>query len=146
MFKIKSFLFIIVLLLICGSTAFAGNVVVIVNSASSITNVTASDIAKVFMGKSSSLDGEKVKAVDLNEESEVRSSFSEKILGRSVAKIVKLWKKKIFSGKGTPPQTMSNDNEVLAYVADNPNGIGYIDASKVTDKVKVISVDGQKEW
>lgn len=146
MLKMK-FIILIAILILCGSaTTFAGNVVVIVNTASSITNVTASGIAKVFMGKSSSLEGEKVKAVDLEESSEVRNSFSEKILGRSVAKITKLWKKKVFSGKGTPPKIMSNDNEVIAYVAGNPNGIGYIDASKVTDKVKVITIDGQKEW
>ena len=146
MLKIKSLTLIALVVLFCGSSVFAGNVVVIVNAASSIANVTASDVAKVFMGKSSSLEGEKVKAVDLGEDSDVRTNFSEKILGRSVSKIVAIWKKKVFSGKGTPPKTMNNDNEVLAYVAGNANGIGYIDASKVTDKVKVITVDGQKEW
>ena len=44
----------------------------------------------------------------------------------------------MFSGKGKPPQEMASDADVLAYIAANPNAIGYVDANSVDSTVRVI--------
>jgi len=54
-----------------------------------------------------------------------------------VSKLKGHWSKLIFTGKGTPPKEVSTDAEVIELVAANPNIIGYINASSVTDKVKI---------
>jgi ABC-type phosphate transport system substrate-binding protein len=124
----------------------AGNIVVVVNPASDLLEVTASAISKVFMGKSSKVADSKVSPIDQSSDQPARIGFSKKILGRSVAKVEKYWKKIILSGKGQPPQSVSGDDEVIAFVMKNKNAIGYISSDKVTDEVKVLKVDGQKEW
>lgn len=127
-------------------TVQAGNIVVVVNSASTISKVTASELSKLFMGKSKTVAGEKAVPINQDVESQPRADFSDKILGRTVKKIVDYWKKRIFSGKGKAPKEVSDDAKVIAYVSENPNALGYIAASNLTDKVKAIPVDGKVEW
>ena len=143
---IKLILLITVFCVSLSAVSQAGNVVVIVNLGSGIAEATAAEISKVFMGKSTSISGEKVEAVDQVAESESRADFSEKILGRSVKKVTDYWKKRVFSGKGEPLKQLDNDAKVIAFVSENPGSIGYIASGSLNDKVKAIKVDGKIEW
>ncbi len=144
--RLRVYLPCFVLLLCLASAAQSGNVVVIVNSASGITEATAAEVSKVFMGKSSSISGTNVTPVDQETTSEVRTDFSDKILGRTVKKVTNYWKKRVFSGKGEAPAELANDAKVLAHVAETPGAIGYVAAGSLNDSVQAISVDGKVEW
>lgn len=136
----------IAFLALWGKGAYAQNIVVIVHPSSDLKSVTASAIAKLFMGKSKSIDKAKLTPVDQTTKSEAREGFSVKLLGRSIDKIVKYWKKKTFAGKGKAPKLFGSDKEVIAHVSETPGAIGYVSADAVVDNVKVLIVDGQKEW
>ena len=127
------------LLLSCFFSVFA-DVAVIVHPSNSNT-IDESFIKKAFTGKVKSFDnGESVIAI--NQESDTKSveEFNEKLLNKSASQLKAYWSKQIFTGKGTPPKEVSNDNEVIKLVSTNPNLIGYIDASTVNDSVKVVGV------
>lgn len=127
------------LLMSCSFSVFA-DVAVIVHPSNSNT-INESFIKKVFTGKVKSFDnGDSVIAI--NQESDTKSveEFNEKLLNKSASQLKAYWSKQIFTGKGTPPKEVSNDNEVIKLVSTNPNLIGYIDASTVNDSVKVVGV------
>lgn len=136
----------IALCILMSAVVQAGNIVVIVNPASAISKATASEISKLFMGKSTAVNKEKVVPVDQAAETQARIDFCDKILGRTVKKVLDYWKKRVFSGKGNPPGMLSDDKKVIAHVAETPNAIGYISAGALNDKVKAVSVDGKVEW
>jgi ABC-type phosphate transport system substrate-binding protein len=48
------------------------------------------------------------------------------------------WKRKIAVGAGSSPAERSSHADVLKSIANTPGSIGYIDASKVDDTVKVL--------
>jgi len=48
------------------------------------------------------------------------------------------WKRKIAVGTGNSPTELSSYKAVLKSIASTPGSIGYIDASKVDDTVKVL--------
>jgi len=48
------------------------------------------------------------------------------------------WKRKRSSGAGNSPAELNSHSAVLQLIADTPGSIGYIDASKVDDTVKVL--------
>ena len=48
------------------------------------------------------------------------------------------WKRKIAVGSGNSPEELESHAEVLKSVSTTPGSIGYIDASKVDDSVKVL--------
>lgn len=96
-------------------------------------------IAKIFLGKAKSFpSGAGVIPVDLAQSSATRITFGETVLDKSESQMKAYWAKLMFSGKGTPPKEVATDAEVLELVAKNPSIIGYIDASSVTEKVKVV--------
>jgi len=135
-----------VICLMSMALATAGEVVVIVNPASSVSKATSGEIEKVFMGKTSSISGKAVSPVDQKAKSTARADFSDKILGKAVKKVTDFWKKQVFSGKGQPPKQLADDAKVIAWVAENEDAIGYVSADAVSSKVKVVSVDGKEEW
>lgn len=85
--------------------------------------------------------GRPVVPVDLTERNPARQAFSREIHGRSTAAIKSYWQQMIFSGRGVPPVERGTDAEVLAFVRDHPDAIGYVSASvSVGSAVKVIRV------
>ena len=46
----------------------------------------------------------------------------------------------MFSGKGQPPREVGDDAAVKAWVASNPEAIGYIDGKFVDGSVKVLFI------
>ena len=82
--KWKTYLIAFTIILVAAGSSQAGNVVVIVNPGSALTEATALEIEKVYLGKSSSISGTSVEPVDQPATSDVRTDFSEKLLDRSV--------------------------------------------------------------
>jgi ABC-type phosphate transport system substrate-binding protein len=61
-----------------------------------------------------------------------------KKLGKSTSQFSTGWKKLVFTGKGSMPEQVGSEDELVAFVAKTPGSIGYADAGKVKDGVKAI--------
>ncbi|MFO7445547.1 MAG: substrate-binding domain-containing protein [Ignavibacteriaceae bacterium] len=59
-------------------------------------------------------------------------------IGKSSADMKKVWMKLQLTGEGQAPEALGSDDEVLNKVASTPGAIGFVDAGKVNDKVKVL--------
>ena len=93
----------------------------------------------MFLGKNKTFsNGESAKAINLKSGNAIRKNFEKEVLGKSSSQVKAYWSKLIFSGKAKPLKEGASDSEVLNWVSSTPNAIGYIDASKVDDSVKVI--------
>ena len=115
--------------------ASAQGFVIVVNEAGPAT-LTKDDVSRIFLKKSSRLT-----AVDQSRDSKVRSVFSKAVLGRPVTAVVSYWQQQIFSGGDSPPAERGSDADVLAFVRNNPKGIGYVAAgTDVGAGVRVITL------
>lgn len=123
--------------LLAASFSAAANVAVIVHP----SNQSALDIEslkRIYLGKQKSFDnGEIAIPIDLQSET-VREDFNKLVLNKSSSQIKAYWSKLMFTGKGIPPKELDNSQEVISAVSSNPGTIGYINASDVTDNVKVV--------
>lgn len=127
--------------LLAGLLSFSvfADVAVIVNPSNN-SELSKSDISKIFLGKSKTFsNGESVVAVNLKSNSATRDSFQKEVLGKSKSQVKAYWSKLIFTGKGKPLKEFNNDKEVIAFIASNPNAIGYVDSSQVDGSVKVVN-------
>jgi len=121
-----------------GASVHAADVAVIVNKSNS-NEITRTMIEKIFTGDMALWPGGgAIAALDLPESSDVRASFTQQLLGKSVVSLKAVWSVKLFSGKATPPKTMNTDEEVRSAVANNKNAVGYIKASSVDGSVKAV--------
>lgn len=98
----------------------------IVNAKSAGRTIARDAVAQVYLGKAQRWgDGGAIVAVDLSSTSPVREAFSESVLAMSVEGVKNHWLRLVPSGK-RPPVTKRSDEDVIAFVAAEPGGIGYV--------------------
>jgi len=120
--------------------AMAQDVVPVVGAKSPIASLDASQVADIFLGKTSRFpDGSIALPVDQGEESPLREKFYAQFAGKSPAQVKAWWSKIIFTGRGQPPRQAADSTEVKRIVTDNPHAIGYIDARQVDASVRVLA-------
>ena len=118
------------------STIFAEEAV-LVNSTTAIITISEDDLKNYYLGKRSSWpDGSKVTVVVLKDGAS--HEILMKKLGKSTSQFNTGWKKLVFTGKGSMPEQVSSEDELVAFVAKNPGSIGYANVGKVKDGVKAI--------
>jgi ABC-type phosphate transport system substrate-binding protein len=111
--------------------------VVIVNPKNPAANLTADQVAQVFLGRSNSFPaGGAATPVDQKEGAAVRDEFYTKVVDKSSGQVKAFWAKQMFSGKGQPPRELATSAEVKRAVAADPSAIGYIEKSAVDSTVK----------
>jgi ABC-type phosphate transport system substrate-binding protein len=120
------------------SASLSAAIAVVVHPSNSAT-LSKDELSRLYTGRTSNFpDGNTALPVNLADASTLRAHFDEKALGRSSSQMKAYWSKLVFTGKGSPPLEVASASEVLKLVANNPNTIGYVDASEVTAAVKVV--------
>jgi ABC-type phosphate transport system substrate-binding protein len=114
---------------------------VIVNASVAGQALTREVLLQIYLGKVERWgDRSVIAAVDLSSTSTVRQAFSEQALGMPVEAVQHLWMRKIADGK-RPPISKPSDEEVIAFVAAERGGIGYVStAAHVPATVRELSV------
>ena len=120
---------------------YAQNFKVIVNTDNTVKEITKKQLDKIFLKKSTKWDDDtKIKPVNLDQESDVRESFSKDVHRKNVSAIKAYWQKQIFTGKGVPPVEKSNDEEIVEFIKSNPGAIGYVSSGANTNGVNTVTV------
>jgi ABC-type phosphate transport system substrate-binding protein len=130
------------ILTIAAANAGAATVKLVVNAANTVPSMSKAKAADLFLKRVTRWDnGRAVTPVDLSEKSSMRAAFSKEVLGKEVAWVKSYWQKMIFSGRATPPVELSSDGEVLDFVRNNPDAIGYVaDATPLPAGVRALPI------
>lgn len=96
-------------------------------------------IARIFLGKQKTFSGD-IKAIPLdhNTNTPIYTDFARAVLRRHPQQVKAYWAQQLFTGKGTPPRSISNAEEIKSLINQNPSFIGYIDAAEVDDRIRVV--------
>jgi ABC-type phosphate transport system substrate-binding protein len=96
-------------------------------------------ISRIYTGKEKSFsNGNTIIPISQDSKNPTTEQFNSKLLNKGASQLRAYWSKLIFTGKGTPPKELENDSEVIKMVAANPNTIGFVSTSAVSDDVKVV--------
>ncbi|MFQ5487149.1 MAG: phosphate ABC transporter substrate-binding protein [Gammaproteobacteria bacterium] len=127
------------ILLLSLSAMAHSEVVVIGNKDSSVGSLGEDQVAELFLGKAAKLpDGTVAEVADLSVGNPVRDEFSNKVLHKTERQLRAYWAKRVFTGKGTPPATLPDEQAVVDWVAAGKGRLGYISGKAVSDKVKIL--------
>jgi ABC-type phosphate transport system substrate-binding protein len=123
------------LLLLSGVSAQAANATfkVIVHPSVAGRTIPRDVLAKIYLGTLTRWgNGDAISPVDLSSTSPVRKAFSDQVLGMSVDAVMHQWLRKISSSaRSLPPKSKATDDEVIAFVASQQGGVGYVSATAV---------------
>lgn len=124
-------------------------IVVIVNSANPVENLSMSELKKIFLSERSRWDtGKSVAPVMVTAGAVERTSFLKIVCGMNDAEFGKYFLQAAFTGKSaTPPKEVASSQSVKATVAASPGAIGFVQAADFHGDgsdggVKAVKIDG----
>ena len=113
----------------------------IINPRNPATDVDRRFLEDAFLKKTTRWGtGDVILPVDAGGDSPVRRTFSEDVLGRSVATVKSYWQQRIFAGRDLPPPELPTDAAVVKYVLEHPGAVGYIAAEANLGGAKILIV------
>lgn len=118
---------ILALLFIFSTTAFAEDIVVIVNESNPLQSLSKTQLRDYFLKKTKSWpDGSPVKFFDRREESRERNLFLNNYIERSSREVETFWiGQKLYTGHSAPTQ-VNNDSMTMALISRFPGAISYV--------------------
>jgi hypothetical protein len=116
--------------------------VVVVAEGSSVSNLSQSDLKRIFTGVAVVVDGKKLVPFNFLPGTRERTVFDSFALGMSAAEVGRFWVDRRIRGQGEPPRTLPSSMHMAKVVARFPGAIGYIAADKLAPGLKAIKVGG----
>ncbi|MBA3936540.1 MAG: hypothetical protein H0X38_03685 [Planctomycetes bacterium] len=111
----------------------------IVNPGVTGAGLDAQALRDIFLGKRVNWDDGQRIIIFLAREGPSRDELLKR-LGRTAAQFVSGWKRLVFTGGGTLPQTVDGDPALLAAVARTPGAVGFVVAARAGDGVTGIAL------
>jgi ABC-type phosphate transport system substrate-binding protein len=140
--RVRIFLRLILLLLTSSAAApTSAELAVIANPDNPLSAITISEVTRIYLGKTRLFpSGERVTPVDQAEDRYAREHFYQAVAEMDNTAVKQYWSRLMFSGKGYPPETLSDNESVRNWVAEHASGLGYIDRKFADKSVKVLLI------
>lgn len=130
-------LYLLTLMLIFTISSYA-QVAVITNKSVTENSISSNKLSEIYCLKAKTWsNGQAIVPLTFKSDDAVSDKFFSS-MGKSYSDMKKLWMKLQLTGEGMAPEAVSSNEEIINKVASTPGSIGFIDAKKVTDKVKVL--------
>lgn len=102
--------------------------------------ISPAELKDIFNDRKTSWrDGSRIRLAILKE-GPVHESVLTDIAGTTPEQYRSFWRIRTFTGKGTPPVSLSTEEDLVAYVKANPGAFAVVGSSSVTEGVKVIEM------
>lgn len=118
------------------------DIAVVVNPQNEIDQLSLENIKRIFNGtlRSYPSTGKMADALDQPFSSLISRRFYKQLLNTTPSRMKRRRAAYIFSGRGTIPEIVANDEEVKAKVVKEISAIGFIDGASIDDSVRVIYI------
>ncbi len=131
----------VAVLALFGCASASAELAIIAHPNNPIAGMSKDEVARVYLDKSSSFPGGgHAQPVHGPEGSAARKKFDSEVLGMSAGELKRYWSKRMFTGKGRPPQALGSGEAVKQWVASHPDGLGYVEGKQVDGSVKVLLI------
>lgn len=121
------------------TAAVQAELAVIAHPGNPLSSMSMTDVERIYLGKARSFPGGgSVSPLDQALGNPMRGKFFDSVLSKSEAQVTGYWSRRMFSGKGKPPETLADDAAVKARVSSDNTAIGYVSDATVDSSVKVL--------
>lgn len=114
---------------------------VVVTASDNVEDLNIDDVARIFLGKVNKFpSGEEVVPLNMDPSDPSFADFARVVLKKSPSQLKAYWAKRIFTGKGKPPRSIANSEELRALVASDKRYLSYLDRNNVDHTVRWVIV------
>ncbi len=129
--------FILSLTVVTSATAQA--VVVIANKNFGSSDISAEDLAAVFLGKKSTWSSGEDAVFVVYDDEQAQENFMVRYLQKKPSQFKSYWKKQVFTGKGRMPKYLKSKEDVLQFVENNPGAVSFLPEA-AEGAVKILNI------
>lgn len=126
------------LLLAWSLTSAQADILVVTSAKSSVSQLSDAQVKQLFTGVLHEVNGHKLTPIDLPEDSNVRNEFYKTVVGRTAQQMRAYWTRLIFTGRGAPPATAS-ENDLPLRLQSDENLVGYLPGDADTSGLIVLN-------
>lgn len=120
--------------------SLASDIVIIANENVPASSLAGDDIKQIFLGRKTTWDnGAKIVFV-VQDGTDASNSFLKTYIMKNAYQYDIYWRKQVFTGRGKPPRSFSSDQDLVQFVSQTPNSIGYVSTGTDIDRAKTITV------
>ena len=129
----------LVVLALAATVAAAADGIFITNP-SGPDAVTREEIKSILLGNKTKWESGTLIHLAVLADGPVQEVIAQEYTARSADQFEKYWKKQVFTGKGSAPESLKSDADMIAYVAKTPGAFGYVSGASAATGVKVLTV------
>lgn len=114
--------------ILLGSSAHA-DIVVVANADVPVEELSWQDVKQIFLGRSHVYPDSRtaIKAYDYPEANDIYAAFYTRVVDIDLHRLKRYRARSLFSGQGRIPEKVKDKTEMLKYLKENPNAIGYVE-------------------
>ena len=137
----KKFIFGVFLSQALTAAALAEPISIVVSANSKIQSIEEEDVARLYLGRSSNINGIDVTPIDFKDEVSLAQEFRQKVLKKNPLQYKQYWARVLFTGKGKPPTAnIENPEGMLATIGKNDSMMGYTNQTNLPKDIKIVLV------
>jgi ABC-type phosphate transport system substrate-binding protein len=111
----------------------------VVNPSVMVSAMDDATLKEIYLGKKTSWeDGSRIVVVVLKDGASHEDLMHR--LNKSSSQFLTGWKKLVFTGKGTMPDVVESEDDLVRLIAKTAGAIGFVDKSKITATVKSVTL------
>jgi ABC-type phosphate transport system substrate-binding protein len=140
---LSSISLLLVLFLFVSSEAYATDLAIVVNPENPVEELSLKDLGRIFRLEKQYWEGSSRIYLVLRESGSAEKGIAlRKIYGMSDEGLKKVWLDKVYREEiPSFPKVLNSNETVIRFVSQLPNAIGFIDASRLDRRVKVLRID-----
>ena len=112
---------------------------VVITSNDNMESLNIDDVARIFLGKVNKFpSGAEVIPLDIDPMHPSFARFAREVLKKNPSQLRAYWAKRIFTGRGKPPQIIQTSAALRDLVSSDKRYLSYLDKSVADDTVRWI--------
>jgi ABC-type phosphate transport system substrate-binding protein len=134
-------LFVIMGIMFClSSTALAANFVVIVNKSVTENSLSKAELQAIFLGEKVKWENKRYIKVAILESGAAYKDFLQTIVGKTASQFDQHWQRMASTGRATLPPYFTEVQQLIEYVAKQPNAIGVVPPGQENGSTKTLAI------
>ena len=114
---------------------------VVITANDNVEQLDVDDVARIFLGKVTKFpSGEEVVPLNLDPADPSFAEFARIVLKKTPAQLKAYWAKRVFTGKGQPPRSITSNEELRELVSSDKRYLSYLDKNNVDHTVRWVIV------
>jgi ABC-type phosphate transport system substrate-binding protein len=131
----------LILLALIAHALPAADLVLVANPDHAGAKLSRQEVAEIYCGRMTHwADGARVVPAYLTD-GPVHEAFLRNYVGKSDFQFIATWKKLVFSGKSSMPDSVASEAEMVARIRTIPGALGYVSSGTSTEGVVVVAVE-----